>query len=243
MLCVADAAAARPFEHVPPARPHRTPRHRGLPCAGTPRAMPMGHALPLRAFCGVGGGGGDSALRLRDRPIRRHANFSAHSIRLLLLAWHLPSASTYMVHDLPIPSMAMPARESPETRHNYLAQRVEDILAEKAELEMSVDYLQDANTKLEERVDKLEERVDDVEPDKADLAAALKDLEERVDKLEERVDDVEPDKADLAAALKDLEERVDKLEERADDMEPDKADLAATLEDLEERVVKLEYDA
>ena len=99
----------------------------------------------------------------------------------------------------------MPARESPETRHNYLAQRVEDILAEKAELEMSVDYLQDANTKLEERVDKLEERADDAEPDKADLAATLEDLEERVDKLEERADDIEPDKADLAATLEDLE--------------------------------------
>ena len=105
----------------------------------------------------------------------------------------------------------MPARDSPETRHNYLAQRVEDILAEKAEVEMSVDYLQDANTKLEERVDKLEEQVDKLELDKADLANVDK-LEERVDKLEERVDDIDSDKADLAATLKDLEERVDKLE-------------------------------
>ena len=201
----------------------------------------MGHALPLRAFCSAGGGGGDSALRLRDRPIRRHANFSAHSIRLLLLAWHLPSASTYMVHDLPIPSMAMPAQDSPETRHNYLAQRVEDILAEKVELEMSVDYLQDANTKLEERVDKLEEQVDKLELDKADLANVDK-LEERVDKLEERADDIDSDKADLAAALKDLEERVDKLEERADDIDSDPADLAAALKDLEERVDELEHD-
>ena len=129
--------------------------------------------------------------------------------------------------------MAMPARESPETRHNYLAQRVEDILAEKVELEMSVDYLQDANTKLEERVDKLEEQVDKLELDKADLA--------NVDKLEERVDDIDSDKADLAATLKDLEERVDKLE-RVDDIDSDPADLAAALKDLEERVDKLEHD-
>ena len=171
----------------------------GTPCRSAPSAA-------------WGRGAGDSAPRLRDRPIRHRANFAAHSIRLLLLAWRLASASTYMVHDLPIPSMAMLARDSPETRHNYLAQRVEDIQAEKDEVEMSVDYLQDANTKLEERVDKLEERVDDIEPDKADLAAALKDLEERVDKLEERVDDIEPDEADLAATLEDLEERVVKLE-------------------------------
>ena len=101
----------------------------------------------------------------------------------------------------------MPARDSPETRHNYLVQRIEDILAEKIEIEMSVDYLQDANAKLEEHVDKLD-------LDKADLANVDK-LEERVDKLEERVDDIESDKADLAAALKELEERVDKLESDA----------------------------
>ena len=110
--------------------------------------------------------------------------------------------------------MAMPARDSPETRHNYLAQRIEDILAEKIELEMSVDYLQDANAKLEDHVDKLEDHVDKLELDKADLANVDK-LEERVDKLEERVDDIESDKADLAAALKELEERVDKLESDA----------------------------
>ena len=197
-MCCRRARAGRPgiAACLAPARRGRC--RWGTPCRSAPSA--------------AWGEGGDSAPRLRDRPIRRRANFAAHSICLLLLAWRLASASTYMVHDLPIPSMAMPARESPETRHNYLAQRVEDILAEKVELEMSVDYLQDANTKLEERVDKLEERIDDVEPDKADLAAALKDLEERVDKLEERVDDVEPDKADLAATLEDLEERVVKLE-------------------------------
>ena len=133
-----------------------------------------------------------------------------------------------------MPSMAMPARDSAETGHNYLAQRVEDIQAKKDELEISVSYFQNTNTKLEERIDrlekridKIEERIDRLESDKADLAY--------VHGIDDHIDRLESDNADLTD--------INRLDERIDRLESDNADLAAGLKDPDEHIDKIEIDA